>query len=1035
MADKAKGQAIPTSLRPFDLQYQPTMIPILNPERGLEPGYTAYLEALGAAGFEGEIQVDYATRLVTATDNSVYQIVPQAVAFPKHALDVQRALKLLGTPAFRSIKVSPRGGGTGTNGQSLCDGVIFDLSRHMNRILELDLTGGWVIVEPGVVLDQLNAHLKPHGVFFAPNLSPSSRATLGGMINTDASGKGSRIYGKTSNHVLELDVVFGDGSAWSSRELTLEELAEVKQRPDLIGEVHRVVDAIVTEKRHEITEQFPKLKRFLTGYNLAHVYSPDRTRFNLNYILAGAEGTLGFVTRAKLRLTPLAKFKKLIAIRYAEFDDALSAATELVELDPGAIETIDDTIVGLAKKDTIWHHVAHLVEGANEPAVKAINLVEFQSDRPELVDERVERLTALLIAQRGLPGRASGFAVATESRDIESLWALRKKGVGLLGALAGIRRPIPFVEDSAVPPEHLADYIREFRALLDSYGLRYGMFGHVDVGCMHVRPALNLREPEDEALLREISDAVVRLVKRYGGVLWAEHGKGFRSEYSPIFFGAELYQELRKVKQAFDPHNQLNPGKLATPAASNDQLLSIDSLKRGAFDRQLSAPAQDEFAVTMNCNGNGACFDYNPDSVMCPSSKVTRDRIHSPKGRAGIMREWLRLMTLSGRDATQGASDTMALEPLFQGRNTAPRDFSHEVYDAMNGCLACKACATQCPIKVDVPQFRSRFFELYHTRYRRPLKDYFVASIEFVLPLMAAVPGLTNSMLTTPWVARLISRWVGMVDTPLLSRINLDRELRRRGAPSYDPESLARLPTAVKQNSVLLLQDAFTTFYETNVVLACYDLLTRLGFTVYVLPFRENGKGLHVKGFLGRFRRVVQQNSTFLEDAARTGIDMIGLDPAIVLTYRDEYREVLGPSAAYRVALVQEWLVAKLDELEPPIEPRTPTTFQLFGHCTERTAEPQSQAQWANVFAAFGSRLKLVELGCCGMCGAFGHETVHKGESEGVFAMSWGRALPKGDAEREHVLATGHSCRSQVKRFAGFIPQHPLEALEALTRD
>lgn len=1011
------------------------MIPILNPDSGLLPGYTAYLDALRAAGFEGEIQIDYATRLVTATDNSVYQILPQAVAFPKHTLDVQRALRLLGTPEFRSIKVSPRGGGTGTNGQSLCDGVVFDLSRHMNQIIEVDLDAGWVIVEPGVVLDQLNAHLKPHGVFFAPNLSPSSRATLGGMINTDAAGKGSRIYGKTSNHVLELDVVFGDGSSWTSRELTLDELAEVKERHDLIGEVHRVVDAIVTEKRHEIAEQFPKLKRFLTGYNLAHVYSPDRTKFNLNYILAGAEGTLGFVTRAKLRLTPVARFKKLIAVRYAEFDDALSAASELVELDPGAIETVDDTIVGLARKDTIWHRVAHLVEGVNEPQVKAINLVEFQSDRAEVVDERVERLAELLTAQRGLPGKATGFSVATAAKDIDALWALRKKGVGLLGALAGLRRPIPFVEDSAVPPEHLASYIREFRALLDSYGLRYGMFGHVDVGCMHVRPALNLREPEDEALLREISDKVVQLVKRYGGVLWGEHGKGFRSEYVPTFFGDELYHELRKVKQAFDPHNQLNPGKLATPASSNDKLVSVDGLKRGAFDRQLSSSAQTEFAVTVNCNGNGACFDYNADNVMCPSWKVTADRIHSPKGRAGIMREWLRLMTLKGHDATRTGSDTLALEPMFQGRSAAPRDFNHEVYDAMNGCLACKACATQCPIKVDVPQFRSRFLALYHTRYRRPLRDYFVASLELLLPAMATLPSLVNWVLRAPWVQRVMAEWVGIVDTPKLSTINLTRELARRGAPSYDPDALAALPAQVKQNSVLLLQDAFTTFYEANVVLACYDLLTRLGFTVYVLPFKENGKGLHVKGFLGRFRRVVQANAPFLEDAARTGIDIVGLDPAVVLTYRDEYREVLGSSASYRVQLVQEWLATKLQALDTPLEPRTRDTFQLFGHCTERTAEPQSLAQWASVFAAFGSTLKLVDLGCCGMCGAYGHETVHRAESEGVFTMSWARALPEGEAARERVLATGHSCRSQVKRFAGFVPLHPLEALEALTRN
>lgn len=1011
------------------------MIPILNPKRGLSPDYTDFLSALEKAGFSGEIQVDYATRLVTATDNSVYQIVPQAVAFPKHAGDVECALSLLAEPRFRHIKVSPRGGGTGTNGQSLCDGVVFDLSRHMNQIIEVDVEGGWVTVEPGVVLDQLNAHLKPHGVFFAPSLSPSSRATLGGMINTDACGKGSRIYGKTSNHVLELEVVLADGTRWQSRELTLEELDEIKRRVDLVGRIHRVVDEVVTSKRQQIAEQFPKLKRFLTGYNLAHVYAPDRSTFNLNYILAGAEGTLGFITRAKLRLTPLPKFKQLVAIRYAAFDDALRAANELVERNPGAIETVDDTIVGLAQKDTIWYQIAHLIEAPGEPPIRAINLVEFESDQEAVVRERANALIAHLEAERGTPGKATGYTQATERADIDALWALRKKGVGLLGAREGLRRPIPFVEDTAVPPERLADYIRDFRALLDEHELAYGMFGHVDVGCLHVRPALDMKDPRDEALLRKISDQVVDLVKKYGGVLWAEHGKGFRSEYSPVFFGEELYAELRKVKGAFDPYNQLNPGKLATPASSADKLLSIDSLKRGAFDRQVGPASQAEFAVTLNCNGNGACFDYNPDSVMCPSSKVTKDRIHSPKGRAGIMREWLRLMTEDGHDATRLPSAELALEPLFQGRTSAPSDFSHEVYDAMSGCLACKACATQCPIKVDVPQFRARFLELYHTRYRRPLKDYFVAGLEVLLPFMARTAGLVNKLLGLGLVDRLLKGFVGMVDTPRLSGVDLTRELAKRGAPEYDPEWLARLPRAAKESHVLLLQDAFTTFYETNVVLACYDFLTRLGFSVVVLPFHENGKGLHIKGFLQRFRRVVKHNQPFLEEAASTGIDMIGLDPAVVLTYRDEYREVLGPTPAFRVQLVQEWLAARLPALNVDFKPEAHGAFQLFGHCTERTAEPKSQAQWVTVFRALGSSLNLVNVGCCGMCGAYGHEAAHKTESRGIFDMSWARALPEGETQREQVLATGHSCRSQVKRFAGFVPKHPLEALDELTRD
>lgn len=1009
------------------------MIPRLAPGSGLHPDYRELLEELRLRGFEGEIQTDYATRLVTATDNSVYQVVPQAVVFPRDAADVARALSLVHEPRFRRLKVSPRGGGTGTNGQSLCDGVIVDVSRHMRSILEVDLEAGTVTVEPGVVLDQLNAELKPHGVFFAPNLSPSNRATIGGMIATDACGKGSRIYGKTSNHLVELDLVLLDGTRWTSRELTLEELAEIQRRDDLVGAIHREVDAIVTGNRDRIANDLPKLKRFLTGYDLAHVYSEDGQRFNLNSLIAGSEGTLCFVTRAKLKLTPLPRHKQLVAVRYADFDAALRAANVLVASNPGAIETIDDTIVSIAREDAIWHTVSHLVQGDDgEPPMAAINLVEFESHDPAVVQTKVAELTAVLDAERGTAGKASGYTIATGAADIAALWTLRKKGVGLLGAAKGIRRPIPFVEDTAVPPENLADYIREFRALLDRHGLTYGMFGHVDVGCLHVRPALNMREPEDERLLRTLSDEVVALVKKYGGVLWGEHGKGYRSEYAPVFFGAELYRELRRVKQVFDPENQLNPGKLATPLSSGEQLVSVDAVKRGTFDRQIPAEALDSYSATVNCNGNGACFDWNPDSVMCPSAKVTQDRIHSPKGRAGVMRDWLRQVSEVGYDATSPA-EPARLEVLFRGRSDAPGDFSHEVYDAMNGCLACKACATQCPIKVDVPEFRSRFFEHYHTRYRRPLKDFFFAGLEKMIWVLAWFPRLVNWFLGSAWLGSLLRRVVGIVDSPLLSVTTLRRGLLARRAPAYDPRRLTELSAEEKKRSVLLLQDAFTSFYESNVVLATYDVLTRLGYAVYVLPYRENGKALHVKGFLRSFRKVVDRNAAFLTEAASTGIPLVGLEPAVTLTYRDEYLQALGTKAPpFRVQLVQEWLAQELERRGTSL-PRLADGqhYRLFGHCTERTAALQSQRQWRQIFERLGARLDLVDVGCCGMCGAYGHELAHYDESKGIFAMSWAEALPKSADERTRVLATGHSCRSQVKRFGGFVPRHPLEALAA----
>ncbi|MEM6994997.1 MAG: FAD-binding and (Fe-S)-binding domain-containing protein [Myxococcota bacterium] len=1011
------------------------MIPELSATQHVEERYQAFLAALQQSRFEGRVRCDYATRLVTATDNSVYQVLPQAVVYPQSTEDVQCLGALLAKPEFRAVKVSPRGGGTGTNGQSLSDGVVIDLSREMREILEVNLDQMWVRVQPGVVLDQLNAQLAPHGVFFAPNLSPSSRATIGGMISTDASGKGSRIYGKTSDHVLAMTVVLGDGSLLQTRPLANGEVETESARTDRAGRAYRGVRAVLDRARNKFRSKLPELERFLTGYDLNHTELEDG-RFDLGRVITGSEGTLGFVTEAKLRLTRLPQHRTLLAIRYASFDDALRAAEVLVASDPGAIETVDDTIVSLAKQDVIWTRIAHLVGGVDEPPMAAINLVEFESDEAAHVDAKVAALTATLDAERASGSGAIGYTVATAANDIAALWSLRKKGVGLLGNTKGERRPVPFVEDTAVPPHRLAEYITEFRALLDRHGLRYGMFGHVDVGCLHVRPALDLRDPNDEALLSRISDEVVALVQRFGGVLWGEHGKGYRSQYTPTFFGGELYEELRAVKAAFDPHNQLNPGKLATPQGSKETLLTIRQPTRGSRDREIPSSVRARYDTSIHCNGNGACFDWNPDSIMCPSSKVTRDRIHSPKGRAGILREWLRLMAAQGDDAgtslVPGASPGTA---LLTGRKSAPDDFSHEVYDAMDGCLACKACATQCPVKVDIPELRSRFIEQYHTRYRRPLKDFFVAALEALLSVMALWPALTRWMMQHRLSTFLLDRVVGLVDTPAIASRPLAKQLRGEAFPRFDYERLQRLSDGEKRQTVLVAQDAFTSFYEPAVAMATVRALAGLGLRVVVLPWRQNGKGLHVKGFVAAFARLARRNARFFRKVAKLGIPIVGIEPAVTLTYREEYRQATGDEAAgFGVQLLQEYLHERLPGLLSALGDRAPRLtgeYRLYAHCTERTSVPTATRQWSEIFAQLGATLVPEDVGCCGMCGVFGHERAHVEESRGIFAMSWRPKLQSVERPAERVCATGHSCRSQVERQEGYLLRHPIEILAA----
>lgn len=989
----------------------------------------AFLAALRDAGFAGDLSTAEADRTVLATDNSVYEILPQAVAFPRGTEDLARIMRLLAEPRFAGVTIAPRGGGTGTNGQSLTDGIVVDVSRHMTRILEIDPAEGWARVETGVVKDQLNAALAPHGLFFAPELSTSSRATIGGMVSTDASGQGSCLYGKTRDHVLELTTVLMDGTVWHSRPLDQAELREVARRPDRVGAIHRALDAIDRERRAEIAARFPKLNRCLTGYDLAHLRD-GQGRFDLNAVLCGSEGTLGLLAEAKLRVLPIPRHVALVNLRYASFDAALRDARVLAAAGAASVETVDQRVLALAQGDIVWEAVrAYIPDDAGGQA-RGINLVEFVGHTEAELEAPLARLVAALDAEGEARGR-TGYTVARGAAPVRAIWEMRKRAVGLLGNAEGEARPVAFVEDTAVPPEQLADYIAEFRALLDARGLQYGMFGHVDAGVLHVRPALDMKAPGAEAMLREVTEEVVALTQRHGGLLWGEHGKGVRSEFSPRVFGP-LYPLVQAVKAAFDPCNQLNPGKIATPGEG--ALLTVDGVPtRGAADRAIPPQVRAGYAEAVHCNGNGTCFTWDPDDAMCPSWKATRDRRHSPKGRAMLAKEWLRRLSAAGVDPVQEARRLRA-EPGWRalprriratlGRRRGEDDFAHAVKAAMDGCLACKSCAGGCPVKVNVPAFRARFLEIYHARYLRPAKDHAVAVLEQALPIAARLPRLHDAVVGSPLGAAAL-RWLGMLDPPRLSGIDLRREIARRGVPLATPDALARLGPAERARSVVLVQDAFTTHYETGLVLDALGLLRLLGVTPWLVPYRPNGKALHVHGFLGRFERVAARNAAMLCDLAATGVDLVGLDPSMTLTYRAEYAEALGAEAAPPVLLLQEWLARRVTAM--PQAAGGP--YRLLPHCTEASTAAASLRDWVTVFARAGLRLEVVRAGCCGMAGTFGHEAEHRDTSARIYDLSWRRhlAAPEGG----EALATGFSCRSQAKRLDRATPRHPVTALLA----
>ncbi|MGU3657249.1 MULTISPECIES: FAD-binding and (Fe-S)-binding domain-containing protein [unclassified Methylobacterium] len=1003
------------------------MIPVLTRHTEAVPLYVAACAELRLRGFEGDLTLSDADRTVFSTDNSIYQVAPGAVAFPRSRDDLVRIAKLLEDPRFSEIVIRPRGGATGTNGQSLGHGLVVDTSRHMNRILEIDVANRFVRVEPGVVKDQLNRELAKHGLFFAPELSTSNRATIGGMISTDACGQGSCLYGKTRDHVLALTCVLTDGTVWTAEPLDTEGLEAAKGRNDRVGAIHRTIDAVVTANAALIAERFPKLNRCLTGYDLAHLRDAGG-RFDLKSVICGSEGTLALIAEARLNVLPIPKAAVLVALSYVDFDAALRDAQALLPFGAASVETIDSTVLALARKDPIWAEVRAFFpdDPAGRP-VDGINLVEFVGDDAASVEAALARLTGLLEAERGTDTKRLGFTIA-RGDAIERLWTMRKKAVGLLGAAQGDARPIPFVEDTAVPPERLADFIAEFRALLDGKGLRYGMFGHVDAGVLHVRPAIDLKDPDQNGLIREVTEGVVALTAKYGGLLWGEHGKGFRSEFVPATFGP-LMPALEAVKRAFDPGDRMNPGKIAS--AKGEGLTRIDGVpRRGEQDRTIPAAVRRGFDEALHCNGNGACFSFDADEAMCPSWKATRERRHSPKGRASLMREWLRRAAEAGIDpaaelARQRAGwlhDVAATLRSGIRRRSEADDFSHAVKEAMDGCLACKSCTGSCPIKVDVPTFRAKFLALYHTRYARPLKDHLVAALEPLLPLAARIPRLSNVVLTNP-VARLLLARAGLVAIPALSPVALTERLADLGVAVATPDALARLDAQERARAVLVVQDAFTTHFDADVVADSCALLIALGFRPWLVPYRPNGKPLHVHGFLARFAAVARSNAAMLRDLARHGVPLVGIDPSMTLTYRSEYPQAVGDDLP-KVHLLQEWLAARLDRIAPGQGGRT---MRLLPHCTERTNAPGAVRDWQAVFAHLGLRLEVPAAGCCGMAGTYGHEARQRATSEAIYGLSWARHV--AEAPGCTLLADGYSCRSQATLVDGVRLRHPAQAL------
>ncbi|MTH62019.1 FAD-binding protein [Paracoccus litorisediminis] len=929
--------------------------------------------ALRTEGFRGGIDHDPASCAAASTDNSVYCIAPSLILSPQDEADCEAMMRCLNRPQFARWPVTARGGGTGTNGQSLNSGIVVDLRRRMNRILEINPEAGWADVEPGVVLDLLNDTLAAHGLFFAPETSTSSRCTIGGMVATDASGKGSRRYGKTADNVIGLSAII-EGRAVNSLAASLPAALEAE------------VEAACNSGRPHLLSRVPALSRRFSGYDLERARrGPDG--FEWWRLFIGAEGTLGLVTRIRLRLLPRPPHRRLLVAAFDGFAAALDSVSALLGHQPLAVECLDEWVARLAGDAGLLLDLPRAVRGADGQA-PVFNFIECSGGDAEALNAQVAAIA------RDLP-KLSGFTglhVASDPEEIARLWTIRSASVGLLARRDDAQRgrvPVSFVEDCVLPPENLSTFVAEFGALMQAEGLRYGIYGHADVGCLHVRPALDIADLNDRVRLGRISDQVFAMVTRLGGIFWGEHGKGVRGQYLAELVGAECFAAFRQIKSAFDPNERFNPGKLITLERG---LLGVRSTPFRPMRRD------GVLARAYGCNGNALCHSYAASQPMCPSFRVSGQALHSPKGRAEALKLW------------DGARRSGSLTPLIEA----------SVHAAMETCLGCKACASTCPIQIDIPEMRSHFLEHWHGTRPRRLSD----RAMILLERHHRAIGRLRPFLAFGPVAALMSRLavrLGVNDAPSVSR----RGLADLGVEVVTPRQVASRVSRGKltPNNVLIAPDAFSELFDTDAICDIVDGLRALGFAPAILRLPAGGKAAHASGARAAFLRMATILKGELDRLADCNLPVIACDPSFVTLLREEYRHA-GMMPRRKVVSMAEFLLSLPEDALPRLPPDG-QRYRVFLHCTERAKGQTSSMEWRALGERLGLNFEIAATGCCGMSGAYGHEARNLTNSRKLFDLSWAPLIEPGAT----VMATGFSCRCQSRRFAQAKAVHPMRLI------
>jgi FAD/FMN-containing dehydrogenase/Fe-S oxidoreductase len=980
--------------------------------RSIRPGDSA-LAARLRREVRGEVLFDAASRGRYATDASIYQIEPIGVVVPRTEEDALAAFRIA---VDEGVPVLPRGGGTSQCGQTVGAALVIDHSKHLDRVVGFDKAARTAVVQPGVVLDQLNAYLKPHGLWYPVDVSTSAQATIGGMAGNNSCGSRSIRYGNMVHNVRGIDAVLPDGSEYAFGEVAADGRAE---GPAGYRELVQKVRAIAAREAEEIEHRYPKLLRRVGGYNLDSVARSPA--FNMAHLLVGSEGTLAYSRRVHLSLSPLPKHKTLGVCHFPTFYRAMEAPRRIVELKPVAVELVDRTMIGLARNNPAFRAT---VDQAIKGDPDAILLVEFAGDNREEQLRKLKQLTELM-GDLGLPGAVVEITDAALQRDV---WEVRKAGLNIMMSMKGDGKPVSFIEDCAVPLEHLAEYTQRLTQVFEKHGTKGTWYAHASVGCLHVRPVLDMRK-EGAAQMRAIAEEAAELVRQYKGAYSGEHGDGLvRSEWIAPFFGPKLTRAFGEIKDLFDPKGLMNPGKIVRPSKQDDRALfrykpgyrtiplrsALDWSESGGFDK----------AVEM-CNNNGHCRKFDA-GTMCPSYRATRDERHLTRGRANTLR-----LALSGQLGDAG-------EALA----------SEELYATLDLCVSCKGCKRECPTGVDMAKMKVEFLHHYRKRHGLGFKDRLIAYLPryaplvsrfwfLVNPLQGAVKGLLGFARQ-----RSLPKWRrGIPLAPSTASAVQPALPRRRGEKSQLPH-IPRGGGVERRRGgeVVLLLDTFNHYFEPENARAALAVLQAAGYEVRLPQPADGGRPLCcgrtflVAGLVDEAKAEARRMIETLKPYVERGVPVVGLEPSCVLGLRDEFLSMHPAGEAAEVALhsylFEEFLACELDagRLKLDFKPLPQKKALLHGHCHQKAFAVMRDVERVLKLIP-GLAVETIESSCCGMAGAFGYEAAHYDVSMKMAELS---LLPRVRAAGgdELIVADGTSCRHQIHDGTGRPALHVARVLE-----